>query len=196
MERPADATLAGLAQQVELLTPDPQYPHDTYVIEALREAIASAKEGNFGVGAVLVDPSGSIIERGRNRVFYPQFRSDLHAEMDLMTRVEKQAGSASRWPSGLALFSSLEPCPMCLTRLITSGVGKVYYAARDERGGMVSRLHLMPPEWQELAEGRQFGFADCSPHLRDLAWRVFETTVTVNDQRLKERAQQRHRPEG
>jgi tRNA(Arg) A34 adenosine deaminase TadA len=35
-------------------------------IVACREALAAARAGNYGVGAVLVDPSGSILEQGRN----------------------------------------------------------------------------------------------------------------------------------
>ncbi|MFQ5874216.1 MAG: nucleoside deaminase, partial [Dehalococcoidia bacterium] len=168
------------------LSPHPDHPHDRFVIETVREAIASAKEGNFGVGAVLVDSAGKILFRGRNRIFFPFFRSDLHAEMDLMTKVEERFQDVAM-PSDLALFSSLEPCPMCTTRLIISGVGQVYYAAPDEPGGMVTRLSLLPSEWQVLAEGRQFRQADCSAEVRELAWRIFEITVGVNDQRLKER---------
>lgn len=187
MRRSSDPTIAELERQIEIRSADPGYPHDPFLIEALREAITSAKEGNFGVGAVLVNEEGVIIQRGRNRVFYPYFRSDLHAEMDLMTKAEEQFKD-SLDVHELTLFSSLEPCPMCLTRLIVSGVGKVYHAATDEPGGMVTRLSGMPPEWQYLAEGQEFGLANCSPGLQELAWRVFEATVEVNDRRLKVRA--------
>lgn len=64
--------------------------HDSYVVVCIEEAIAAAEEGNIGVGAVIVGPDGEIIQRGRNRVFLPHFRSDLHAEMDAMNRFEDQ----------------------------------------------------------------------------------------------------------
>jgi tRNA(Arg) A34 adenosine deaminase TadA len=33
---------------------------------ACREALAAAAAGNYGVGAVLVDPKGMVVEQGRN----------------------------------------------------------------------------------------------------------------------------------
>ena len=57
---------------------------------ACAEALAAARAGNYGVGAVLVDPNGEIVERGRNAVFYPHFRSDLHAEMVAMNAFEER----------------------------------------------------------------------------------------------------------
>ena len=187
MSRVVQSPMDELDRQVQTLEADPGHPHDRFVIETLREAVRSGMEGNFGVGAVLVDATGTIVERGRNRVFFPHFRSDLHAEMDLMSRVEENL-KGSLEPSELTLFSSLEPCPMCLLRLIISGVGRVFYAALDGPGGMASRLDAFPPEWRQMAEGREFGPADCSPRLQDLAWRVFEATVHVNDRKLMERS--------
>ena len=35
---------------------------------------------------------------------------------------------------------SLESCPMCSVRLITSGVNKVLHAAHDMKGGMVRNM--------------------------------------------------------
>jgi cytosine deaminase len=57
---------------------------------ACREALAAAGMGNYGVGAVLVDPNGKIAEQGRNSVFFPHFRSDLHAEMVVMNAFEER----------------------------------------------------------------------------------------------------------
>jgi tRNA(adenine34) deaminase len=95
----------------------------------LQEALAGSRENNGGVGACLVrERTGQIVERGHNRQFAPYFRSDLHAEMDLLTRYEgrvKARGadnpSASREVQrqiqGLILYTSVETCPMCLTRI-------------------------------------------------------------------------------
>jgi cytosine deaminase len=180
--------LERLERRIKAAFAAPEGPsHDRFILMTLTEALTSAKEGNFGVGAVLVADDGEVIQKGRNRVFSPFFRSDRHAEMDVLTSFEERFKS-TRTLGDAVLFSSLEPCPMCLTRLITCGVGKVYYGARDEPGGMVTRMADLPPEWIHLAEGRIFVMADCSPELSRLALDVFQATVDRNDQRLKERS--------
>ena len=178
--------LDELKDRIDKLVPDKNYPHDLFVIITLQEAIEAALEGNFGVGAVLVRNYKEIVQRGHNRVFSPYFRSDLHAEMDVMTKFEERHKKVERMNSYM-LFSSIEPCPMCLGRLITSGVRKVYYAAIDQEGGMANRLAYMPSEWRELAERQDFRLADCSPELSEIALRVFMETVEKNDSRLRRR---------
>ena len=64
-----------LARRIEAFSPDPQYEHDRYVVASIKEAIEAAREGNFGVGAVIVDPNGEIVLGGHNHVFNPHFRS-------------------------------------------------------------------------------------------------------------------------
>jgi len=77
----------------------PQKPDDRFALITLQEALAAAREGNFGYGACLVNEStGEVVERGHNRVFYPYFRSDLHAEMDLLDKYGKRTGI---WPCRL-----------------------------------------------------------------------------------------------
>jgi len=178
--------LEQLKARIDQLVPDENYPHDAFVIITLQEAITAAMEGNFGVGAVLIRNRKEIVQRGHNRVFSPHFRSDMHAEMDVMTRFEERHKKIERM-DGYTLFSSLEPCPMCLGRLITSGVREVYYAALDRDGGMANRLAYMPSEWREMAERQDFRLADCSPELSEIASQVFMSTVEANDNRLRQR---------
>jgi len=182
MKKPLDE----LKIKIDQLVPDKNYPHDAFVIITLHEAIEAALEGNFGVGAVLVRGRKAVVQRGHNHVFSPHFRSDLHAEMDVMTKFEERHRDIEHL-DGYTLFSSVEPCPMCLTRLITSGVRKVYYAAIDQEGGMANRLVYMPAEWRELAERQDFRLADCSPELSEIALRIYRETVEKNDDRLRQR---------
>ena len=186
MTKAAQSSLEQLKIRIDKLVPDENYPHDPFVIITLQEAIAAALEGNFGVGAVLVRNRKEIVQRGRNRVFSPHFRSDMHAEMDVMTKFE-ECHKKIECMNGYTLFSSLEPCPMCLGRLITSGVREVYYAALDRDGGMANSLGYLPNGWKELAQRQDFGLADCSPELSEIALRVFMETVEKNDNRLRQR---------
>ncbi len=187
MSRVVQSPMDELDRQVQTLEADLGHPPRPVCDRDAARSCSFRHGRQFRSGAVLVDATGTIVERGRNRVFFPHFRSDLHAEMDLISRVEENL-KGSLEPRELTLFSSLEPCPTCLLRLIISGVGRVFYAALDGPDGMANRLDAFPPEWRQMAGGREFGPADCSPRLQDLAWRVFEATVHVNDRKLMERS--------
>jgi cytosine deaminase len=178
--------LDRLEAKVNSFVPNPQYLQDRFIIITLIEAIAAAKEGNVGVGAVLVRANGEIIQSGHNHVFRPYFRSDLHAEMDVMTKFEERFKDVETL-KGYTLYSSLEPCPMCFLRLIISGVEKVYYAAVDEYGGMVHRLKYLPREWKKLAMRQHFALAKCSRDLADIALQIFLTTVDETDGKIQNR---------
>jgi tRNA(Arg) A34 adenosine deaminase TadA len=93
----------------------------------------SCSSGTFACGAVITDPAGKVIAEGRNRVFdapsgeYPLEGTTLaHAEMNALARV----------PAGVALdactlWSSLEPCLMCLSSALLSSVGEIRFLASD-----------------------------------------------------------------
>jgi cytosine deaminase len=104
--------------------------------------------------------------------------------MDLMTRFEEKERNSQRI-SKLTLFTSLEPCPMCFSRLITSGIQKVYYAAKDEKGGMVHLHGNMPETWRDLMKSKQFSVADCSNPLKKIALDIFLSTAAELDGKLK-----------
>jgi len=155
-------------------------------IMACAEALAAARAGNYGVGAVLVDPSGEIVERGRNAVFYPHFRSDLHAEMVAMNAFEERHPAVENM-RGYTLIASLEPCPMCMTRLLIAGVQTVKFLAYDELGGMVDQKHLLPVAWKRLWERQDYVQADVSKSLQRIALDVFALNLEACRQKLLSR---------
>lgn len=148
-------------------------------------ALQAVAEGNAGIGCVLVDADGAAVAYDHNRVFYPYFRSDLHGEMSTINRFEDMRLGIP--PGELTLYSSLEPCPMCFARLMTAGVGKVLYLARDEFWGMTEDRDKLPPAWKELAEGKVFGKADCPEELLDISFRIFNINIDELFEMLKNR---------
>jgi cytosine deaminase len=158
------------------------FPDDPYGLIVVNAALEAIKGESGGIGACLVDTrTGQVVETGRNRQFTTYFRSDLHAEMDLLNRYEDRMkkprsngnGGNPRNCPHLVLISSVEPCPMCLTRIINSGIKTVLYVVEDRQGGMVTRLDQLPPFWREFASDREFRQADCSPELRQIALELF-----------------------
>jgi tRNA(adenine34) deaminase len=181
--------LDAIEKRINAYVPDKQYPDDPYILVAVREALAGGREKNGGVGACLVEEAtGKIIEVGHNRQFEPYFRSDLHAEMDILTRYEERikarrlmnstvSTEAQRKVEGLVLYTSVEPCPMCLSRIINMRLKKTCWAAPDPSGGMAHKIQDLPTFWRELASGRIFEPARCSPELVEIAKSLFRPMV-------------------
>jgi tRNA(adenine34) deaminase len=178
--------LDDIEKEIGSVVADPQYPDDPFVLVTVKEALQGGRERNGAIGACLVrEETGEVIEKSHNRQYEPYFRSDLHAEMDLLDRYEEKVRlTRSRDPKsntfrdprnmkGLILYTSVEPCPMCMTRIINAGIKKVYYAASDPTGGMASRFEHLPPFWKGLAEGMVLEPARCSPALKVLAQKLF-----------------------
>lgn len=171
-----------LEQRVQSYDMQSEYKDDPYGLTVVKAALKSLKEGSGGIGACLVNAtSGEIVAYGRNRQYTHYFRSDLHAEMDLLNRYENRVKKTSRrkggWNprdcQGLVLITSVEPCPMCLTRIINAGIKTLLYVVEDQQGGMVTRIDQLPPFWREFAADREFRQANCSPALRRLALDLF-----------------------
>jgi len=135
-------------------------------------ALQAVKRGNFGIGSVLVDHEARILESGHNQVFAPRFTSDGHAEMVVMSRFEARQRRKLDL-SRCTLYTSLESCPMCLCRLITSGVGTVLYVAADNIGGMVRCKEALPPVWRDLAKAQKHRQAHCPRPLQQAASDIF-----------------------
>ena len=173
---------------INAYVPDPQYKDDPFILAAVREAMVGRKTRNGGIGACLVNEvSGEIVECGHNEQYVPHFRSDLHAEMVLLNRYEdrmriiRSFGGPNNTVSNprihmerIALYTSVEPCPMCMARIINSGIKKIYYAAADDSGGMGHRIENLPPFWQGMAQGLAVESARCSPVLKEMAKKLFQ----------------------
>ncbi len=175
-----------LQAELRAYVPDSRYPDDAAAKICIEEALAAVDEGNFGIGCLIVDSQGRTVARGHNHVFFPHFRSDLHGEMVVMNAFED---AHLRLPSmkDYTLYTSLESCPMCMARLITAGVGRIFHIADDPPSGMVHLAHQLPPVWQSLAERQSFEPAQCSPVLKDLATRAFLINIARLDGMLKSR---------
>lgn len=113
---------------------------ETWMMAALEEARAALEEGEVPIGAVIV-LDGEIIGRGHNEV-EGRVLASAHAEMLALERASSALGD---WRlDRCSLFSTVEPCHMCLGALYLSRVKRVVYGARQPRSGAcgsVSDLH-------------------------------------------------------
>ncbi len=154
-------------------------------VVAVLEAIEAGLEGNAAVGAVLVGPDGTIAHADHNRMFSPYFRSDFHAEMVLLTGFEESHRDAEL--RGYTLISSLEPCEMCMIRIINSGVSVVRWVAADVGKGAITGPNELAAHWRRLAESQDIAALDCPPRLAEISLRAFELTIGSVVARLQAR---------
>lgn len=91
--------------------------------------------GTIPVGSVVAAPDGTIVARGRNRIFEAPgiglAGSRLaHAEVDALS----QLPVTNRYRDHV-LYSTLEPCLLCAAAALLATVGRIEYAAGDPFGG-------------------------------------------------------------
>jgi cytosine deaminase len=165
---------------------NPDFVDDFFALETCKLALQAVESGNFGIGCIVVDPGGSIVARGHNQVFYPYFRSDRHGEMVVMDMIEKNY-KRNNGMKGYKLYTSLESCPMCMARLITSGCETIIHVADDPSGGMVHLKHNLPPMWIELSKAQSFIKASCSSQIEKAAQSIFMLNVEGLNERLRTR---------
>lgn len=166
---------------------NPEYPDDEYVWLTCILALEAVDSGNPGVGCILVDNGDNVVVHDHAKTFNPYFRSDQHAEMVVMNKFEDTYRNVTKL-AGYTLYTSLECCPMCLVRLITSGVNTVLYAASGTPPGMVHRMKDLPPRWVELAKRQVFGQTKCSQGLINAANQIFLINISELTEKLKTRS--------
>lgn len=121
--------------------------HGPHWKSAFDQAWKSFQEGNFGIGAVLVDPiNNSVLAIGRNRVAQQQTQQrtltgnmTAHAEMNAFASLDRFNAD------GLHLYTTLQPCLMCAATAMQLKVANVHFAATDEFYSGLGKLWAQHP---------------------------------------------------
>lgn len=100
--------------------------------ECAQHGVSYNEGGPFG--AVIVDKSGNIIAKGNNMVLANNDPT-AHAEVTVIREACKKLGTYDL--SGCTLYTSCEPCPMCLSAIIWANIKEVYYACTREDAGKI-----------------------------------------------------------
>jgi tRNA(adenine34) deaminase len=104
----------------------------------LEEAWTAYCKGSLPIGAVITDAHGQLLARGRNRFYEQAAEGKLlcgnrlaHAEINALIQVNWKAVN----PQACILYTTTEPCPLCVGAARMVRVGEVRYASRDGAGG-------------------------------------------------------------
>ena len=110
---------------------------------ALEEAASAPSHGDVPIGAVLVDPTGDVVERDHNR------REDLgdataHAELLVLSAASRSRGD---WRlNGYTLVVTIEPCAMCAMAAVWARIDRIVYGAADLKAGAAWSLFNIPQD--------------------------------------------------
>ncbi len=109
-------------------------PRDVFMWQAIQLAASNAKRP---FAAVIVDRNtGRIAASGTNRV---QDHPLWHAEVDAIHQLASSTFTAT---DSLSLYTTAEPCPMCFSAILWTGITEVIY------GTSISRL--MEFGWRQI----------------------------------------------
>ena len=98
--------------------------NEEFMQEAVRLSIENIERGGGPFGAVIVR-DGKIISRGANSVTLDNDPT-AHAEVNAIRNACRSLGTFQL--GGCIVFSSCEPCPMCLGAIYWAHLDKIYYA--------------------------------------------------------------------
>ena len=100
-----------------------------YMSEAIREALDGISQGHGGPFGCVIVKDDEIIGTGHNRVLEDN-DSTAHGEITAIRNAEDALDSFDL--SGCVLYTTGEPCPMCLYAILWANISKVYYGCTIE----------------------------------------------------------------
>lgn len=103
--------------------------NEYYLKESINLAVNNVKSNGGPFGAVVVNKQGEIIGRGQNKVTETKDPT-AHAEVQAIREACEKMDDFQL--TDCILYTSCEPCPMCLGAIYWARIEKVYYAADQQ----------------------------------------------------------------
>ena len=120
-----------------------------YMTEAIREALDSISQGHGGPFGCVIVKDDKIIGTGHNMVLEEK-DSTAHGEITAIRNAENALDSYDL--SGCVLYTTGEPCPMCLYAILWANISKVYYGCTIEDNADIG---FRDEAFDELSGGRE-----------------------------------------
>lgn len=100
--------------------------HNSFMQEAIQQAVENVRSGRGGPFGALVVKEGRVIARGTNLVTSTNDPT-AHAEV---TAIREACRALSAFQlTGCEIYTSCEPCPMCMGAIYWARPDRVYFAA-------------------------------------------------------------------
>lgn len=149
--------------------------NDTYIDIAISEAFNNIDKNGGPFGALII-LNNVIIATGTNTVTLDNDPT-AHAEINAIRNASKKLNRFDL--SGCILYTSCEPCPMCLSAIYWSHIDEVYYAlTRQDANNAGFDDNYIYNELSLPTDKRKIRFTNIS---RTKALAVFEKWKNKND---------------
>lgn len=96
---------------------------------AIAEARRGIKKGHGGPFGAVIVKDGKVVASGHNCVLKNN-DSTCHGEINAIRKAEKKLRTHDL--SGCEIYTTGEPCPMCLAAILWANIGKIYYGCTLE----------------------------------------------------------------
>ena len=120
-----------------------------YMAEAIEEALDGISNGHGGPFGCVIVKDGKIIGRGHNRVLADDDPT-AHGEITAIRNAGDTLDSYDL--SGCVLYTTGEPCPMCLYAILWANIDRVYYGCTIEDNASIG---FRDGVFDELAGSRE-----------------------------------------
>jgi tRNA(adenine34) deaminase len=105
--------------------------------QALLLAESALADDDVPVGALVVDPTGTVIGRGRNT---RERDGDPTGHAEIVA-IREAAAARGEWRlEGCTLVVTLEPCTMCAGAIVSARLERLVFGAFDDKAGAVGSL--------------------------------------------------------
>jgi tRNA(Arg) A34 adenosine deaminase TadA len=144
---------------------------EQYLRRAIGLALAARGAGQRPYGAMLVGPAGEVLAEDHNTVLGDR---DITAHPELkLARWAAQRLDAEAVRS-TTMYTSCQPCDMCVGAIARAGIGRVVFALSDEQWHVLTRAGVGSPaldaaayegpalfdEWRVPIDGYDFRSSD------------------------------------
>lgn len=110
--------------------------HETFMLEAIKEAKKALALNEIPVGAIIVK-NGKIIARGYNK---KETKNDATRHAEIIA-IEKASKKLDNWRLlDCEMYVTVEPCVMCAGAILSARLKKVYIGTSDNKMGAVGSI--------------------------------------------------------
>ena len=120
-----------------------------YMTVAIEEAYTGIRNGHGGPFGSVIVKDGKIVGAGHNMVLLNN-DSTAHGEISAIRNAEKNLETYDL--TGCELYTTGEPCPMCLYACLWANIVKVYYGCTIEDNSLIG---FRDQAFDDLAGGRE-----------------------------------------